>query len=181
MPTYYDFSGGYPNNAEDIDDDAGNDLLYGGIDTIYFIGSGLPRLAPNIEHIVAYGTGNDTYVLGRGYGARVIESDKTKRNSDVVQFRGGIARDQVWFQRAGNDLVASIIGTSDQLTLQDWYRGSQYHVEQFRAADGATLFNGQVENLVNAMASFVPPSPGETTLPDFYSSQLAPVIAANWQ
>jgi Ca2+-binding RTX toxin-like protein len=127
------------------------------------------------------GTGNDTYVLGRGYGAdRVIENDKTKRNTDVVQFQEGIAKEQVWFERAGNDLVASIIGTSDQITIQDWYRGSQYHVEQFRTADGATLLDSQVQNLVNAMAAFTPPAAGQTTLPDNYAAQLEPVIASNW-
>src|SRR5437764_10796328 len=115
MPTYYDSTGGYPNNPEDYMPDpnpglvnpgpvttfdnvivgtagadnlvgtsgndniyggAGNDLLYGGlgddsyyvtvgdqvaddggIDTIYFSGSGFWRLAPNFENIVAAGNG----------------------------------------------------------------------------------------------------------------------------
>ena len=144
---------------------AGNDRLDGGAGNDTLIG----------------GTGNDTYVLGRGYGAELVqESDKSKGNTDIAQFLDGVAKDQVWFQHSGSNLVVSIIGTSDQLTIQDWYRGTQYRVEQFKTATGETLLASQVQNLVNAMAAFAPPAAGETTLPDSYATQLAPVIAANW-
>jgi len=56
------------------------------------------------------------------------------------------------------------------------------HVEQFKTTDGAkTLLDSNVQNLVNAMASFAPPAAGQTSLPTAYQSSLAPVIAANWQ
>src|SRR3954469_4267539 len=78
-------------------------------------------------NVLTGGAGNDTYVLGRGYGADVVvENDKTKRNTDVAQFLDGVAKDQLWFQHSGNNLVVTIIGSSDRLTIQDWYRGSQY-------------------------------------------------------
>lgn len=41
--------------------------------------------------------------------------------------------------------------------------------------------DGKLENLVSAMASFVPPAAGQTTLPQNYQDALAGVIAANWQ
>jgi len=44
----------------------------------------------------------------------------------------------------------------------------------------ADLLDLQVNNLVQAMAAFAPPAPGETTLPPSYQTALAPVIAANW-
>ncbi len=128
------------------------------------------------------GTGNDTYRVGRGHGAETVqENDSTSGNVDVGQFLADIAPDQIWFLRSSNDLVASIIGTQDQMTVQNWYAGSQYHLEQFRTADGATLLDSQVQNLVDAMAAFAPPAPGQTTLPPEYALALAPVIAANWQ
>ena len=52
----------------------------------------------------------------------------------------------------------SIIGTPEALTIQACYRGSQSHVE------GAT---------------FAPPAPGQTTLPDNYAATLEPIITAN--
>lgn len=129
------------------------------------------------------GTGNDTYLLGRGYGAdTVVENDATAGNTDIAKFLAGVAQDQVWFLRSGNNLEASIIGTTDAFILKDWYLGTQYRAEQFKTTDGnKTLLEANVQNLVNAMASFAPPAMGQTTLPPDYQTALAPVIAANWQ
>jgi hypothetical protein len=43
------------------------------------------------------------------------------------------------------------------------------------------LIDTQVQNLVQAMASFVPPAPGQTTLPQAYQNSLAPLLAADWR
>jgi Ca2+-binding RTX toxin-like protein len=154
---------------------AGNDTISGGIgNDLLDGGTGNDNL---------YGLeGSDTYVFGRGYGADiVIENDATTGNTDIASFLSGIGADQIWFRHVGNDLEASIIGTSDTLTIQNWYSGSAYHVEQFKTADGKTLTDSQVESLVQAMASFAPPGSGQTTLPTDYQTALQPVIAANWQ
>lgn len=128
------------------------------------------------------GTGNDTYILGRTYGLEtVVENDATVGNTDIAQFMSGIATDQIWFRHLGNDLEVSIIGTGDKAMISNWYGGNQYHVEQFKTANGKTLLDSQVENLVNAMASFAPPAAGQTTLPPTYQTSLSTVIAANWQ
>jgi len=66
------------------------------------------------------------------------------------------------------------------MTINNWYTSSAYRVEQFQTVDGLTLLGSQVENLVNAMAAFSPPTAGQTMLPDSYQAQLEPVIAANW-
>ncbi len=92
----------------------------------------------------------------------------------------GVAKEQVWFRKSGNDLQLSIIGTSDSATLQNWYLGSAYRAEQFKTSSGQTLLDAKVQNLVNAMASFSPPAAGQTTLPANYQSALNAVIAANW-
>lgn len=127
------------------------------------------------------GTGNDKYVLGLGYGAELVqENDATAGNSDLFQFMAGVAIDQIWFRQLSNDLEVSIIGTTDKATLQNWYMGSQYRVEQFKTSDGKTLLDSKVQDLVSAMASFTPPAVGQTSLPSGYQSTLLPVIAANW-
>lgn len=153
--------------ADILDSGAGADTLTGfaGADTL------------------AGGSGNDTYRLGRDYGTdTVVENDATAGNADVAQFLFGVAADQIWFRQIDNNLEASIIGTQDKLVVKDWYLGTDNHVEQFRTADGAmTLLDSNVQNLVNAMASFAPPAAGQTTLPQNYQDALAGVIAANWQ
>ena len=107
--------------------------------------------------------------------------DATAGNADVALFGSDIATDQLWFRQSGNNLEVSVIGTSDKFTLNNWYLGNQYHVEQFRTSDGRLLSDSNVQNLVQAMASFSPPPAGQTTLPANYQSSLSSVIAANWQ
>jgi Ca2+-binding RTX toxin-like protein len=132
--------------------------------------------------ILRGGAGNDTYVLGAGYGSDTVrENDTAEGNSDAVQFLAGIAADQIWLRHVGNNLEASIIGTTDKLTMENWYLGSGYHVEQFKTADGKLLLDSRVDNLVQAMAAFAPPAAGQTSLPPAYQETLVPVIAANWQ
>lgn len=156
--------------------DSNNNSLTGGVGSNYLSGG-----AGN--DTLAGGAGNDTYVLGRGYSIdTVIENDSTAGNTDIVQFLADVTADQIWLRHVGNDLEASIIGTSDKLVLKDWYTGTANHVEQFKTTEGAlTLLDSQVENLVSAMADFAPPAAGQTTLPQNYQDTLAPVLAANWQ
>ena len=128
------------------------------------------------------GLGNDCYIFGRGCGSDTVqENDATLGNTDVTLFSAGVSTNQIWMRHVGNDLEVSIIGTSDKLTFDDWYLGSQYHAEQFKTADNRILLDTQVENLVQAMAAFSPPASGQTTLPLNYQSALSPIIAANWQ
>ena len=127
------------------------------------------------------GTGNDTYLLSRGYGNETIrEDDASAGNRDRARFGAGIAADQLWFRKVGNNLEAGVIGTADRLTISKWYLGSQYHVEEFKTSNGSTLLDSQVQSLVSAMAAFAPPAMGQSDLSPAYASQLAPVIAANW-
>ncbi|TNC99873.1 MAG: hypothetical protein FD118_3613, partial [Rhodocyclaceae bacterium] len=170
-----DFSGTELVGIAMIDAGAGNDTVTGsaGIDLIVG-GTGTDNLRG--------WQGNDTYRVGLGSGAdTVVEDDATAGNTDVAEFLAGIQADQIWLRHLGNNLEASIIGTADKLTVQNWYLGEQYRVEQFRTADGKLLLDSQVENLVQAMAAFAPPGAGQTTLPPVYQDSLAPVVAANWQ
>uniref|UniRef100_UPI0025E87572 tandem-95 repeat protein n=1 Tax=Rhodoferax sp. UBA5149 TaxID=1947379 RepID=UPI0025E87572 len=152
--------------ANTLTGNAGNDTLDGKAGADILIG----------------GTGNDTYWLGRDYGAdSVTENDTTAGNTDVARFGASIATDQLWFRHVGNNLEVSVIGTTDKLSLSNWYLGSQYHVEQFKTSNGKTLLDSQVQNLVSAMAAFSPPAAGQTTLSASYATVLNPVIVANWQ
>ncbi|HEY7986265.1 MAG TPA: calcium-binding protein, partial [Methylophilaceae bacterium] len=144
---------------------AGNDTLSGGLGNDTLTG----------------GTGNDTYLFVRGDGVdTIIENDSTTGNSDTLSLGSSIANDQLWFVQNGNNLEVTVIGTTDKITIQNWYLGSQYHVENFQAGDGKALQDTQVQNLVQAMAAFAPPSAGQTTLPPAYQTALAPVLSANW-
>ena len=98
-----------------------------------------------------------------------------------MNFGAGVSERQIWFQRSGDNLKLSLIGTNDKLTLQNWYSNSTYRVRGFDLGNGKTLLENQVDNLVSAMAAFSPPAAGQTSLPANYQATLDPVIAANWK
>ena len=62
------------------------------------------------------------------------------------------------FKQIGNNLEVLLNGTTDKLVMQNWYLGSQYHVEEFRFSDGSVLLDTQAQSLVSAMASFDTPT-----------------------
>ncbi|MCC2637533.1 MAG: hypothetical protein K0Q68_1252 [Moraxellaceae bacterium] len=126
--------------------------------------------------------GDDTYLFGRGSGAdTVVDSDSTAGNQDVLLLEAGIAQDQLWFRQVSNNLEVSVIGSSDKVTISNWYGGSSNHVETIRLADGYSLVDSQVEQLVQAMATMTPPPLGQTTLSAAQHQQLDTVLAASWQ
>ena len=97
-----------------------------------------------------------------------------------MQIEGILDANQVWLRRSGNDLELSIIGTADMVTISEWYTSPDNQIETFVLGNGRVLGVGSVQTLVNAMASFAPPSPGQTVLPANYQSALNNVIAASW-
>jgi Ca2+-binding RTX toxin-like protein len=151
---------------------AGNDVLEGGEGNDTLVGGHEYNPTP----------GNDTYVFGLGGGQdQIVETDDSQGNQDVLSFGEGITSEQLWFRRVNGDLEVSIVGTSDAITVSNWYYGSTFQVEQFHTSDGKALLNSQVDALVSAMAAFSPPAAGETTLPTDHQNALIPVIAGNWK
>jgi Ca2+-binding RTX toxin-like protein len=146
----------YGNAGNDtLDGGTGNDTLYGGV-------------------------GNDTYLFTRGGGQDMIEDvDAAVGNLDQLTFGTGVANDQLWFSQSGQDLVVSIVGSADWVTIRQWSAGASSHVERITAG-GKSLADTQVANLVQAMSGMTPPPIGQTSLSDAQRAQLAPVLAANW-
>lgn len=113
-------------------------------------------------------------------GFLAILKNSAPRNTDTVRFLPGINAAQLWFQRAGDDLEVSIIGTMDKVVINGWYLGSANHIERFRTSDGLTLHDRQVDDLVNATAGYAPPGVGEFLLPPDYAAILDPIITSHW-
>ncbi|MFJ4375085.1 calcium-binding protein [Pseudomonas japonica] len=159
---------------------AGNDELYGG--------EGADTLEGGAGNDYLDGDrGSDLYRFGRGDGQDVIRDFDYQPNTDVLQFGADITADQLWFSKKGYDLEVSVIGTDDKVTISTWsfwgpgsWEKAQ-HIEAFRTADGKVLLDGQVDQLVSAMAAFAPPAAGQLTLPDNYKAALDAVIASSWQ
>jgi Ca2+-binding RTX toxin-like protein len=153
----------------------GNDTLRGGAESDTLEGGeGNDRLEG--------GLGADIYLFGRGDGQdTLVDTDASAGVQDVLRFGRDIAAEQIWMRKLGNNLEITLIGSSDKVTVSNWYLGADRHVEALELADGRQLLDSQVQSLVDAMAAFSPPAAGQTTLSASYASALNPVIAANWQ
>ena len=162
-----------------------DDVIIGGTgsDTLYG-GDGDDSLTGGAQSdTVNGGLGNDTYLFARGDGQDSIydSAGDYDSTSDTVLFGADVAADQLWFSSSANDLVVSIIGTSDQIQVKNWYDGAASQTEIFQLDDGSTLSCSQVQQLVSAMAQFSPPASGQLNLTQELHTQLDSVISANWQ
>jgi hypothetical protein len=96
-----------------------------------------------------------------------------------MQFGEGIDFDQLWFSKSGNNLVVSVIGTDDKVTVSNWYANAVNRVEQFEAG-GQVLNAADVQALVDAMAGHTPPPGGMDELGGDYADLLE-VIGSQWE
>uniref|UniRef100_UPI0015E398AC calcium-binding protein n=1 Tax=Methylibium rhizosphaerae TaxID=2570323 RepID=UPI0015E398AC len=100
-------------------------------------------------------TGNDTYLFGRGSGKDTINSyDTTAGKLDVVQLGAGITPADVLLTRSGDELVLSIVGSSDSLRVQNQFNATNYYrIEQIRFADGTTWDTAAIDAAVTTGTS----------------------------
>ncbi len=134
----------------------GNDILDGGDgdDTIN-AGSGNDQVmggqgADTIDggagdDVIAGGDGNDTYLFGRGDGQDTITFDYAvlEGKLNVLRFKPGVSAQDVTVRRSGDSLVVGISGTSDQVTVENFFfindpQNFSNPVQQVRFNDGTT-------------------------------------------
>jgi Ca2+-binding RTX toxin-like protein len=129
------------------------------------------------------GLGNDTYLITRGEGLDVIvENDSTAGNSDRLQYGAAINPLDLVISRQVDDLRLAVHGTADQVTIKDWYVGTDHQVETVQAGNGSLLLSTQVDQLIHAMAAFNQ----QTGLTwdqaiDQRPQDVHAILAANWQ
>ena len=81
------------NGVEDAGAGAGDDVLNGGLE-------------------------NDTYIMTRSSGADTINNyDPSGLDIDVIGLQDAtpIADQDLWFERSGNDMIVSVIGTTSRM------------------------------------------------------------------
>jgi lysophospholipase L1-like esterase len=102
---------------------------------------------------------------------------------------GAFSHDQLWFQQSGENLVISILGTGQQVVVQDWFAGTGGEaLEKILAGDGA-LSHASLAPLLAAMAAYALANPGfdPSTTPDTrladsdFQGSLATAVARAWQ
>ncbi|MEX5282167.1 MAG: hypothetical protein NW700_11475 [Nitrospiraceae bacterium] len=152
---------------------AGNDTLVGG--------AGADTLTGGADNdSLSGGAGNDLYQFNRTDGQDLLQD--TEGASDSLLFGSNINPLDLVLSRQADDLRLSIHGTSDQMTIQNWYVNSANQVETLQAGNGQTLVNSQVDQLIQAMAAFTQ----QTGLTwdqaiDQRPQDVQNILAANWQ
>jgi Ca2+-binding RTX toxin-like protein len=134
---------------------AGNDYVYGEDDNG---GINFSRIGNDVleggagNDTLAGGFGSDTYLFGRGDGQDLLYNegdrygsniDPTVNKLDVLQFKEGVLPSEVTLSRSGNNLIVKIAGTTDQVTVMNYFLADGLHaeghaVDQIRFADGTS-------------------------------------------
>ena len=121
-------------DADFINGGAGNDVLVGGLGDDYLLG----------------GEGDDTYRFAGGDGQDTVNNLSNGAGDDQLHFASGIDESQLWFSRDGDDLVTSVLGSDDQVRVQDWYSDDAQKLDSVHT-DDAMISANQLEQLVTAM------------------------------
>ena len=133
----------YAESGDDyLDGGAGNDILNGGID-------------------------NDTCIVTRSSDADTIYNyDPSGDDVDVLGFQdtnGAINDEDLWFEQVGNDMRISVVGTTSNVLIKEWYLISDpdsranYKIDFIIAGERySTQIN--VEGLVQLMATKTKPA-----------------------
>jgi Ca2+-binding RTX toxin-like protein len=140
--------------------DAGNDILHGG--------TGNDRLEG--------GSGNDTYHFNLGDGQDTIYDTA---GTDSLIFGDDVDITDLWFARSGNNLIINVADADNSVTVQNWYSGASYQVESIQSG-GMELVHTQMDQMIQALASFGAPAGVDGGWTDEQKEALQPVIAAYW-
>ncbi len=110
---------------------AGNDTVYGGdgSDTITG-GTG--------DDSLIGGNGSDIYMFNIGDGDDTItEYDALYNSVDKIVFGSGITRSNVYFTKSGDDMIISIYGTGDSITIKNASVSEYFQIEKLIFSDGS--------------------------------------------
>jgi len=127
------------------------------------------------NNVLMAGEGSDSYHFGAGSGFDTIEEmDAQSNDVDALLLGAGMTTDNLLGDRIGHDLVLTVSGAADQLTLRNWYAGAGYKIEQTRFANGAVWTAATLEALVATNGAPIVNAP----IADQSASEEAPFLFA---
>ncbi len=150
-------NGGYGNDTitggtgnDTINGNYGDDKLVGnsGNDTLNS-GSGNDILNGGTgDDTLNGGYGSDTYIFNLGDGNDTISEDErywvNDNDIDKIIFGEGIDKDDITLTKHNNDILLTI-NENDSIVIKNWFKSSDYQIENFEFADGTILSKSEFE------------------------------------
>jgi len=111
------------------------------------------------DDVLAGGDGNDTYVFQRSSGRDVVTDAGMAQASTLLFTDTALPVLQLWFSRAGDDLVVDMLGRPGGVTVQNFFSNVD-HGWQLQLANGTSLDRAQLTALQEFMSAYAPPATG---------------------
>ncbi len=134
-----------------LDGGEGDDSMQGGYgnDTYIYEGDGKDTVLDERWIKIArqewYQSG---FWIFKKWKSRWVYQDKlVDAGQDTIIFGDGVKAKDISITRNGNDLIISLLGTDNKLTVKNWYATSEQRVENFVFADGFVINSGQIMNM----------------------------------
>jgi Ca2+-binding RTX toxin-like protein len=126
----------------------GNDVLDGGD------GDDILRGNSGDDFLIG-GNGSDNFIFAAGGGQDTIDAqdDSILVDSQETLRLEGITQDELWFSRTGDNLLIDVIGSDDQVTVNNYFLGEEFQINTL-VTDDTVVSTGQIDQLVAAMSAF---------------------------
>lgn len=131
--------------------DLGDDTPSGGIGNDYLDGG-------EGDDLLAGAVGSDVYSFSGDFGLDLVSNSATTyaTDNDDIVFTD-LSRDQLAFQRSGDDLLINQINSANSVRVYRCFYNVSYQVDQIQTlGDGAVIDAGSVAALVSSMVTFAP-------------------------
>ncbi len=137
--------------------ESGNDYIDGGEgNDIQFGGDGADQLGgdPGNDLLIG-GSGNDIYVFRPGAGQDSIRNEVGENGVDWLIFTDDITEDRLSFTRSANNLLISIEGTSDTVTVENWFVSDSHRIDYIQPSGGSGISANAIEARIQANKEIV--------------------------
>jgi Ca2+-binding RTX toxin-like protein len=158
-----------------------NTLIGNNVNNVLNGGSGNDTLIGRQGNdVLIGGAGNDTFLFSHGDGQDLVRDNGG--TTDKLLYDSGVDPLDLVISRQVDDLRLAIHGSTDTVTIQNWYTSTANRTETIRAGNGEILLSTQVDQLIQAMAAFT----RQTGLTwdqaiDQQPQDVQAVLAASWQ
>ncbi|UQZ88094.1 hypothetical protein C4J81_02255 [Deltaproteobacteria bacterium Smac51] len=157
----------------------GNDRLFGGAgDDMLYGENGNDVLEGGLGNdFLAGGAGDDTYIFRSGDGQDTIDN---WGGGDDRLLLDGLNPAELWFGQSGDNLIINLIGTSDTVTVNNWFGHADYQIDTIEAG-GLAITESQVALMIQAMSVIGGPAGVDGGWTEDQRDALQPVLATYWK